>query len=225
MSHSKQLSAFPLSTWNGFPDGEFRFGFTRQQVEDTSKLAFYWVSDKLPGRRGSLNALTPEKGKLLRFKCAGMIDCGATVCTAQIAPGPNISRQLEAPCICGSLLRHRPCKVEWSVVFYRDGAIFENGGTHNHRKYTHSLPTPKTKKPLHLQEFVSKQPVVLQSFEPYLSEEDDLQADVEHVKSDADQLHSHDGRENGDADESGDEMNSEDEKVLDPSAEEDEDEP
>jgi hypothetical protein len=131
----------------------------RQQVEDTSQLAFYWIYDKLPGKRGSLDAVTPEKGKRSSFKCAGIIHCTAMVCTVQIAPGKNTARQMEALCICGSTLRHRPCKVEWSVAFYRDGTIFENSGPHSHSKYTHFLPV--SKKTLLLQEFISRQPVVL----------------------------------------------------------------
>jgi hypothetical protein len=157
-SHGDALANFPLSTWNGFPDGKFRCLFTRQQVEDTSRLALYWISDKLPGRRGLLDAATAEKGKLSRFKCAGIIDCRAAVCTVQIAPGPNVARQIEALCTCGSPLRHRSCSVEWSVVLYRDGAIFENSGTHDHLKYTHLLPASKNKKTLQLQEFISRQP-------------------------------------------------------------------
>ncbi|KAJ7926615.1 hypothetical protein B0H13DRAFT_1972428, partial [Mycena leptocephala] len=153
------LADFPLSTWNGFPDGKFRCHFTRQQVEDTSRLALYWISDRLPGRRGLLDAATAEKGKLSRFRCAGVINCRAVVCTTQIAPGPNVARQIEALCTCGSPLHHRSCTVEWSIVFYRDGAIFENSGTHNHSKYTHSLPASKNKKTLQLQEFISKQPI------------------------------------------------------------------
>ncbi|KAJ7226411.1 hypothetical protein C8J57DRAFT_1585725 [Mycena rebaudengoi] len=113
----------------------FRSHFTHQQVEDTSQLAFYWISDKLPGKRGSLDAVTPEKGKQSSFKCAGIIQCKAMVCTLQIAPGTNIARQIEGLCTCGSPLRHRSCKVECSVVFYRDGAVFENSGPHNHSKY------------------------------------------------------------------------------------------
>ncbi|KAJ7693065.1 hypothetical protein B0H17DRAFT_1330604 [Mycena rosella] len=217
------LAGFSLSTWNGFPDGDFRCHFTRQQVEDTSRLAFYWISDKLPGKRGSLDAVTPEKGKLACFKCAGIIDCGASVCTAQIAPGPNVARQIEALCSCGSPLRHRSCTAEWSVAFYRDGAVFENSGTHNHSKYTHLLYTAKNRKTLQLQEFISRQPVVLRSEtnpDPASGEDDNTQVSMENVNAGHPQ--SDDGREDGDADESLDEMNTEDERALDPDAEVDE---
>ncbi|KAJ7501726.1 hypothetical protein B0H11DRAFT_1990822, partial [Mycena galericulata] len=157
----ENLPEFTLTSWDGFPDHRFRCHFTRQEVEDTSRLAFYWISDKRPGRRGSPDAITAEKGKLSRYKCAGIIECKAVVCTVRIAPGQNVARQLEALCTCGSSLRHRSCEVEWSVVFYRNGAIFENSGAHTHSKYTHFLPTLKNKKMLQLQEFIAKQPIVL----------------------------------------------------------------
>ncbi|KAJ7151963.1 hypothetical protein C8R46DRAFT_1228819 [Mycena filopes] len=70
-----------LTSWDGFPNHRFRCQFTRQQVEDTSRLAVYWVGDKRPGKRGSLDAVTPEKGRLSRFRCAGIIQCKAAVCT------------------------------------------------------------------------------------------------------------------------------------------------
>jgi hypothetical protein len=129
-----------LTSWDGFPDGHFRCHFTPQQIEDTSRLAVYWVSDRLAGgKRGSPDAATPEKGKSSHFKCAGVIHCEATICTVRIAPGTNIARQTEASCSCGSPLHHHSCSVEWSVIFYRDGAVFENSGTHSHSTYTHSL--------------------------------------------------------------------------------------
>jgi hypothetical protein len=59
--------------------------------------------------------------------------------------------------------------VEWSVVFYRDGAIFENSGPHDHSKYTHSLPISKTKKTLQLQEFISRQPIALRGSQTNLN--------------------------------------------------------
>ncbi|KAJ7254736.1 hypothetical protein C8J57DRAFT_1473415 [Mycena rebaudengoi] len=165
----KALSNLSLESWDGFPDHRFRSHFTRQQVEDTSRLAFYWISDKLPGRRGSQDAVTPEKGKRSSYKCAGIIQCKAAVCTMRIAHGTNIARQIEALCTCGSPLRYRSCKVEWSVVFYRDGAIFENSGPHDHSKYTHSLSISKTKKTLQLQEFISRQPIALRGSQTNLN--------------------------------------------------------
>ncbi|KAJ7886455.1 hypothetical protein B0H14DRAFT_2563386 [Mycena olivaceomarginata] len=186
------LADFPLSTWNGFPDGGVRCHFTRQQVEDTSRLALYWISDKLPERRG------------LRLD--------------QMLLGKP----------------RRSALVERSVVFYRDGAVFENSGTHNHSKYTHSLPPSKNKKTLQLQEFISRQPIVLRgsksnindTSEPSdMGEDDNAQVKIEPIDSDADDLHSHDDREDENAYDSGHEMNSEEEKALDPSAERDEEEP
>ncbi|KAJ7725764.1 hypothetical protein B0H16DRAFT_1781555 [Mycena metata] len=172
---SQNVATLPnssLESWDGFPDHRLRCHFTRQQVEDTSRLGVYWVSDKLPARRGSADAITPEKGKLSRFKCAGVIRCKTAVCTVHIAPGPNLARQIEALCSCGSSLPHRSCTVEWSIVFYRDGAVFENSGPHNHPKYTHSLPASKNKK-LELQVFIYRQPIVFRGSSPSPTPQDD----------------------------------------------------
>ncbi|KAJ7210148.1 hypothetical protein GGX14DRAFT_626530 [Mycena pura] len=230
LSHINEGADFPPSTWDGFPDGDFRCHFTRQQVEDTSRLAFYWISEKLPGKRGSLDAVTPEKGKLSRYKCAGIIDCSAAVCTAQIAPGHNVARQIEAPCACGSPLRHRPCKVQWSVVFYKNGAIFENSGTHDHSNYTHLLLTPKNKKTLELQHFVAKQPVALKSSAPTSdsasgsSDSAGDENDMEAIKgTNAEHSSSHNDQGDRDGDGSEDELNSEHERALALHAGEDED--
>ncbi|KAJ7207367.1 hypothetical protein C8J57DRAFT_1613387 [Mycena rebaudengoi] len=224
------LPNFPLTSWDGFPDHRFRSHFTRQQVEDTSQLAFYWIYDKLPGKRGSLDAVTPEKGKRSSFKCAGIIQCTAMVCTVQIAPGKNTARQMEALCICGSTLRYRSCKVEWSVVFYRDGAIFENSGPHNHSKYTHLLPV--SKKTLLLQEFISRQPVVFRGSQTTMNsvsrsdisqiseEEHNTEGSMNIGDSDKGQIS--DDQDSQESGKEGDEMNSEDERLLDPEADEEE---
>ncbi|KAJ7034318.1 hypothetical protein C8F04DRAFT_1234365 [Mycena alexandri] len=218
------LPNFPLESWDGFPDHRFQCHFTRQQVEDTSRLAFYWIADKLPGKRGSTDAITPEKGKLSRFKCAGIIQCKTVVCTVQIAPGSNVARQIEALCTCGSTLRHRSCKVEWSVVFYRDGAVFENSGPHNHPKYTHSLPVLKKKK-MELQDFISRQPIPLQSSShSYTGEDgDDTQGNFDLLHSDQEASAGQDSEDQGNVDVFGAGMNSEDEQNLDSMADEDED--
>ncbi|KAJ7207438.1 hypothetical protein GGX14DRAFT_366278 [Mycena pura] len=184
-------------TWDGFPDRRFRCHFTSQQVEDTSRLAVYWISDKVSGgKRGSLDPTTPEKGRSSRFKCAGVTSCEATVCTVRIAPGTNIARQTESLCKCGSPLHHRSCPVEWSVVFYRAGAIFENSGTHSHPRYTHSLPTSRNKKTApQLQHFIARKPIVLQSFETRRS------------------LHSHSSSQTSNVGQSGDVQSDSDEGV------------
>ncbi|KAJ7713663.1 hypothetical protein B0H16DRAFT_1620622 [Mycena metata] len=213
-----------LESWDGFPDDRFQCHFTRQQVEDTSRLAVYWIFDKLPGKSGSTNAVTPEKGRLSHFRCAGVIHCKTAVCTVQIAPGSNIARQLEALCNCGSPLRHRPCDVEWSVVFYRDGAVFENGGPHNHSKYTHSLPVSRRKRP-ELQEFLCKQPIALRRDSSYspTRKDDDFQGNFDPPEGHATE---EDGTAHGSPDgfNSEDEWNSHDERELDPTADEDVDE-
>ncbi|KAJ6506309.1 hypothetical protein C8R47DRAFT_1209498 [Mycena vitilis] len=185
----KNLAQYSLPSWDGFPDGQFRCHFTPQQIEDTSRLSVYWVADKRPGKRGSPSAVTPEKGKISSFKCAGIIKCKTSICTVRIAPGTNIAKQLEAFCACGEALHHRSCKVEWSIIFYRDGAVFDNSGLHNHSAYTHSLPVRKGKKTLQLETFISRQPIPLRPVNMTgsnaSSEYDDLPlADSEAVNSD-----------------------------------------
>ncbi|KAK6971806.1 hypothetical protein R3P38DRAFT_3241751 [Favolaschia claudopus] len=154
-----------LEYWDGFPDGRLRCHFTPQQLEDTSQLAIYWVGDRLSGKQGSPTTATPEKGKVSHFQCAGVVECESKVCVTQIAPGANISRQVQSECTCGLKLRHRLCKFEWSIILYRGGAVLESNYTHSHSRYTHSLSTPKSKPP-HLQSFISRQPVSLISPQP-----------------------------------------------------------
>ncbi|KAK7020898.1 hypothetical protein R3P38DRAFT_3548214, partial [Favolaschia claudopus] len=131
-------SAAPPS-WDGFPDGRIKCHFTPQQIEDTSQLVVYWAADKLPGKRGSPTAATPDKGNISRFNCAGVVECDSKVCLSQIAPGENILRQLQSECTCGSKLFHRSCRFQWSIARYIDGAVFESNHTHTHSRYTHLL--------------------------------------------------------------------------------------
>ncbi|KAK7014615.1 hypothetical protein R3P38DRAFT_3573346 [Favolaschia claudopus] len=165
LSEEVPLSTSSLSSWDGFPDGRIRCHFTPQQIEDTSQLAVYWVGDKIPGKQGSPTAATPGKGKVSHFKCAGVIECESKVCITQIAPGADISRQVQLGCTCGYKLHHRSCKSEWSIIRYGGGAVFECTHTHSHSRYTHSLSTPKSKPP-QLQSFISRQPVSLISPQP-----------------------------------------------------------
>ncbi|KAJ7128296.1 hypothetical protein C8R46DRAFT_1247009 [Mycena filopes] len=191
-----------LTSWDGFPNHRFRCQFTRQQVEDTSQLAVYWVADKLPGgKRGSLAAVTPEKGRLSHFQCAGIIQCKAA--------------------------------VEWAVVFYRDGAIFQNSGRHDHSTYTHSLPVSK-RKTLGLQEFVSKHPIALTALRSPLPASDDSDSQTSsrkeitlgNVEDDQSSDNSHNDEDEVDlnlnASKSQEEMDSEDEMMLDSHADESE---
>ncbi|KAK7001643.1 hypothetical protein R3P38DRAFT_2648939 [Favolaschia claudopus] len=160
LNEQAPLSASPLASWDGFPDGRVKCHFTPQQIEDTSQLVVYWAADKLPGKRGSPTAATPDKGNISRFNCAGVVECDSKVCLSQIAPGENILRQLQSECTCGSKLFHRSCRFQWSIARYIDGAVFESNHTHTHSRYTHLLVTPKSK-PSQFQSFISRQPVSL----------------------------------------------------------------
>ncbi|KAJ7027212.1 hypothetical protein C8F04DRAFT_1238184 [Mycena alexandri] len=123
----------------------------------------------------------------------------------------NFARQTESLCNCGSTLRHRSCGVEWSVVLYRDGAVFENSGAHNHSKYTHLLELTITKnKKLQLQGLVSKQPIALRTLE------DEDNVNIDSIDSDEEDQDGHKSEEK-------DGMDSEDEKILDPMADANED--
>ncbi|KAK6974990.1 hypothetical protein R3P38DRAFT_3238300 [Favolaschia claudopus] len=163
LSEATPFSA--LASWDGFPDGRIKCHFTPQQVADTSQLVIYWAADKLPGKRGSPTAATPERGNVSRFNCAGVIECDSKVCLSQIAPGADIQRQLQSECTCGSKLFHRSCRSQWSIARYINGAVFESNHIHTHARYTHLLVTPKSK-PSQIQPFISMQPVSLISSQP-----------------------------------------------------------
>ncbi|KAK7029100.1 hypothetical protein R3P38DRAFT_2524952, partial [Favolaschia claudopus] len=116
-------------SWDGFPDGRIHCHFTPQQLADTSQLLIYWVANKPPWKRGSPDAASPEKEKISRFQCAGVLECSSRVCTVQIAPGADISRQVKSDCTCGFQLHHRTCKFEWSISVYRNGAVFQTSNS------------------------------------------------------------------------------------------------
>ncbi|KAJ6479418.1 hypothetical protein C8R47DRAFT_1136751 [Mycena vitilis] len=221
------LTIFSLPSWNGFPDGRFQCHFTPQQVEDTSRLALYWVSDKLPGKRGSLDAVTPEKGKLSRFKCAGVIRCTDLGCTVRIAPGSNVARQVQASCNCGAPLHYRSCDVEWSVILYRNGAIFKNGGRHSHSAYTHSISTLTRRGKLQPEVFIARKPIPLtqtdtnhpSGAEDSSEDQHGPQKDVDPGEDDKDE----DGDQKDGVDKWDKAQNSDDERALDVDADESED--
>jgi hypothetical protein len=132
------------ATWDGWPDGRFKSSFSPQNVADTNQLEMNWVCEALKGRRGSAAALTWQKGKEIRRKCIGILECTSQHCSANmtIAPamrGVNRHRQLRELCPCGEKLRLRECGVEASVFLFSGGAFFINSGHHTHSKFTHSL--------------------------------------------------------------------------------------
>ncbi|KAJ7616048.1 hypothetical protein FB45DRAFT_236586 [Roridomyces roridus] len=162
-SSNESIPDCVLQSWDGFPNGRFRARFTRAQFTATSKVALYWVSDKVPGGgRGCVSAATPEKGLLTLRRCAGVLECSFDECAVQIAPGEDVAKQTNVQCVCGLALRHRPCTAEWSLVQYHEGAVFEHSGLHTHSRYTHLIPTRGKKAPV-LRSFIPKPPVALEA--------------------------------------------------------------
>ncbi|KAJ7820567.1 hypothetical protein B0H14DRAFT_2599865 [Mycena olivaceomarginata] len=155
------------TTWDGWPDGRFQCSFSPQNVTDTNQLEMNWVCETLKGRRGSLAARTSKKGKEMRRKCIGMLECTSRACfvdmvIAPAARGIDRHKQLRIPCLCGEKLRLRGCGVESAVSLFRDGALFINSGNHTHPKFTHSL-IYHANEPYEFTEYIAPDPVALKS--------------------------------------------------------------
>ncbi|KAJ6458366.1 hypothetical protein C8R47DRAFT_151131 [Mycena vitilis] len=153
------------STWDGWPDGPFQCSFTPQNVADTKKLTSNWVCELLKGRRGSAAALTWQKGRELRRKCIGVLECSSLSCNfaMQIAPavrGVDRHRQLCNLCPCGEQLRLRECGIESSLFLFRGGAFFINSGNHTHSKFTHCL-IYRPHEPFEFDEYLAAAPIAL----------------------------------------------------------------
>ncbi|KAJ7846961.1 hypothetical protein B0H14DRAFT_2583810 [Mycena olivaceomarginata] len=118
-------------------------------------------------RRGSVAARTSKRGKEIRRKCIGILECTSRECTAnmRIAPaarGIDRHRQLRTPCLCGEKLRLRECGIESTVSLFRDGGLFINSGDHTNPKFTHS-PIYHANEPYEFTEYVATHPVALES--------------------------------------------------------------
>ncbi|KAF7305377.1 hypothetical protein HMN09_00789900 [Mycena chlorophos] len=129
-----------ISEWNGFPDGNFHYEFTRQEYEDTFHLAVHWAHIRTSSKPGSPDAMTLDKGPLTRFRCSGALKCGTKGCLVVIKPGADVPRQCLVRCLCGAVLHHALCAATWSVNAYAAGAFWEHQGNHSHAAYTHHLP-------------------------------------------------------------------------------------
>ncbi|KAJ7658184.1 hypothetical protein DFH06DRAFT_1472862, partial [Mycena polygramma] len=153
------------STWDGWPDGPFQCSFSRQNVADTKQLTSNWVCELLKGRRGSAAALTWQKGREVRRKCIGVLECSSLACNfaMQIAPavrGVDRHRQLCNLCPCGEQLRLRECGIESSLFLFRGGAFFINSGNHTHSQFTHSL-IYRPHEPFEFGEYLAAAPIAL----------------------------------------------------------------
>ncbi|KAJ7230069.1 hypothetical protein GGX14DRAFT_384030 [Mycena pura] len=162
---SSPLSAVTPSNWDGWPDGAFQCQLSPQNVADTNQLELHWACENIPGHRGSRNALTWQKGKEIRRRCIGTLECSGTACTAgrQIAPavrGVDLHRQLQKPCTCGEDLRLHTCGIEAKTHFYRGGAFFINSGNHSHPQFTHTL-IHRPNEPFEFEECIPKHQIAL----------------------------------------------------------------
>ncbi|KAJ7738814.1 hypothetical protein B0H16DRAFT_1569912, partial [Mycena metata] len=68
----------------------------------------------LPGHRGTSTALTWRKGKEIRRRCVGVLECSARSCSLDLQCAPelrrvHLHRQLKKSCLCGEPLRLREC--------------------------------------------------------------------------------------------------------------------
>ncbi|KAJ7062676.1 hypothetical protein C8F01DRAFT_102830 [Mycena amicta] len=135
---------FSSYKWNGWPDGFMKYRVTNEELARVGNLAIFWALETLSsGRRGSLTAQAPEKGRLYNGKCYGVLVCEAARCSHQLSIAPQtdprgIARQLGHPCLCGQRLRHVRCGVECSASVFRSGVVFQHNGKHTHAAYTHS---------------------------------------------------------------------------------------
>lgn len=129
------------SEWNCWPDGNIQCLFSLQDLRATNQLATNWVLETVH-TCGSARALTWQKGKELRRKCLGVIQCRGKTCHMRLAPatrGVERHRQLQHNCIvCSETLFLHSCGIESSLHLFRDGGYFIHRGSHTHTAFTHS---------------------------------------------------------------------------------------
>ncbi|KAJ7664271.1 hypothetical protein B0H17DRAFT_302658 [Mycena rosella] len=130
----------PLS-WNCWPDGNFQCLFSLEELQATSRLATNWVLETIQNR-GSAQALTWQKGKELRRKCLGAIQCRGKTCHMRLAPHTRGSTVIASSSATASFVtRHCFCVRAGSsrpLHLFRDGGFFIHRGSHTHPTFTHS---------------------------------------------------------------------------------------
>ncbi|KAJ7137255.1 hypothetical protein C8R46DRAFT_969648, partial [Mycena filopes] len=141
-----------LTSWDGFPNHRFRCQFTRQQVEDTSQLAFavHWACEVRGGKKnsvGNARAVERSNGAHTLRMCLGVMKCTSTSgCKVVIRPQTKKAgrvAQLARGCSCGSTLQHHACDVRIEYWVYRDGAHFRHSGFHHHARVPARHLTPR----------------------------------------------------------------------------------
>ena len=129
--------------WDGWPDGEWSYQFTHSEYEALNKLSVHWATAVLGGdRHYNINSPTLEGGKHIKRKCLGIIHCQNPNCDMIIRPqtrDTGIRKQLNHNCDCGWNLHHVTCNVMSTLIHYKNGIMYHNGGIHLHQRPTHRL--------------------------------------------------------------------------------------
>ncbi|KAK7007665.1 hypothetical protein R3P38DRAFT_2792479 [Favolaschia claudopus] len=130
--------------WDFWPNGDFRFRVTAQQLHDTHQLATNWVLETIRSH-GSPRASTWQKGYEIRRRCLGTIECHGKNCNMQLEPKSRSVervRQLKERCgLCGETLRLRQCDAQSSLFRFRDGLVFVHHGDHEHSRFSYCSET------------------------------------------------------------------------------------
>ncbi|KAK6977500.1 hypothetical protein R3P38DRAFT_3123300 [Favolaschia claudopus] len=170
-----------IRVWDGWPNGQFQYLFSPQQLADTDNLAINWACESRPqGHRGSTAAVSWRKGKEVRRRCIGALVCTSRACSFNLTAAPavrgfDLERQLRKKCLCGEDLGLVACGIDISVFFFRGGACFVHSGEHTHGKYTHSL-IHRPREAFEFAEYVAKRPISLEASS--LTEGSHFRADV-----------------------------------------------
>ncbi|KAK7052605.1 hypothetical protein R3P38DRAFT_2762957 [Favolaschia claudopus] len=84
-TESKRLKvpskSLPSSSWDGWPNTESYTAFASHEIAVPRDLTLNWSCEKIPSKRGSPNAVSWQKGKEIRQRCIGVLECGAESAT------------------------------------------------------------------------------------------------------------------------------------------------
>ncbi|KAJ7711630.1 hypothetical protein B0H16DRAFT_1816469 [Mycena metata] len=140
-THSVLKTQDAPMVWDYWPNGNFQRFVSVQELTDSNDLATNWVLETIQ-TRGSANASTWQKGKEIRRRCLGVVQCRDKTCAMQLVPATRAverHKQLQYPCpTCEESLVHQPCVVESSLYRFRDGGFFKHTGIHAHSEFTHA---------------------------------------------------------------------------------------
>ncbi|EIN09954.1 hypothetical protein PUNSTDRAFT_36808, partial [Punctularia strigosozonata HHB-11173 SS5] len=119
--------------WDGWPDGNWSYLFSAEEVAATSGLMVHWAHRVGGGsHRGRNDAETWVEGKKSDRTCHGVIVCGNADCVYRVRPHARpkqIPRQLEAPCPkCKWVLKWIKCGIKSYLHTFKDGIYYINVG-------------------------------------------------------------------------------------------------